>query len=278
MDFGRFQTTDDARMNQDRIVTSTQQSPLKFALVADGHGNDACVQYVADAIPRLVAEAAVRGFSPRQALEYAFQTCHVEFDRDVNESRAKSGAVAIAALVNNYVVTLANAGDCRCVMSAKDGCVVQVTVDHNAESIHERNRVESLGGRVAFVRGVWRVSGRLSPTRAFGDLSVRIREDGAILDCIRPVPDMFEFQPEPTDADGFRFAVLGSDGLFDKMTNDEIGELVQQGLRTNLTAQAISRALVSHASKRTNDDVSCVVLVWPNERPAPNQIDALDLY
>ena len=50
----------------------------------------------------------------------------------------------------------ANAGDCRAVL-CRDGRALRLSRDHKPELPEERQRIEEAGGRVANVRGTWRV-------------------------------------------------------------------------------------------------------------------------
>ena len=54
-----------------------------------------------------------------------------------------SGTCCVTALIRGYVMVVANAGDCRAVLS-RDGTAEALTCDHRLDREDERQRVEDL--------------------------------------------------------------------------------------------------------------------------------------
>ena len=68
--------------------------------------------------------------------------------------------------------------------------------------------------------GPYRVfPGRLSVCRTFGDAEAKIPSLGGIQDCVTCQPDIV-FEPNCSNA--FDYILIGSDGIFDKLKNDQI--------------------------------------------------------
>ena len=70
-----------------------------------------------------------------------------------------------------------------------------------------------------YIQWPWRVQpGRLSVSRAFGDAEAKMISCGGNPNCIIAVPEIKCFKiTEVCD-----FIILGSDGIFDKLTNREV--------------------------------------------------------
>lgn len=262
---GLSSSLDPKRSNQDRIVCTKIDPERQMFLVIDGHGGVECVDFVSSAIPRSVVEAIVEKHAPQEvALMESFLKTSQAYDwaTPMTPECARAGAVALALIVSeNDRCVLANAGDCRCVYSLANGGIAQVNSEHRVSNAQERARVEALGGTISNVRGTYRVSGTLMPSRTFGDVRVRTSDDGVVGNFIDPIPDVVEFRPE-RNADGVAFVVIGSDGLWDGFSNEEACTRMTKLVNEGESAQSIAKQLCLVAMRRTLDDVSCVVLIW----------------
>jgi len=123
-----------------------------------------------------------------------------------------------------------NVGDSRAIL-CRDGIAIPLTSDHKPNTPSEKQRIESLGGRVTWCgpvdphtnlpisdRGVYRMNGNLAVSRAIGDRSERpcasASVDVKVIDIMR--------------ANGDDFIVLGSDGLWDVMKNQDVVDFIQE--------------------------------------------------
>ncbi|EFJ39763.1 hypothetical protein VOLCADRAFT_35338, partial [Volvox carteri f. nagariensis] len=66
------------------------------------------------------------------------------------------GTTALVSVQVGPKLYTANTGDCRAVL-CRGGRAVRLSRDHKPELPEERTRIEAAGGRVANVRGTWRV-------------------------------------------------------------------------------------------------------------------------
>lgn len=76
---------------------------------------------------------------------------------------SESGCTALVALIKDKKIYVANAGDCRCVVS-KNGEAIELSLDHKPENDIELKRIENAGGRVS----AGRVNDGLNLSRALG--------------------------------------------------------------------------------------------------------------
>lgn len=116
--------------------------------------------------------------------------------------------------MNDDDLVVSNAGDCRAVIS-KGGVAEAVTSDHRPSREDEKNRIESNGGYVDCIRGIWRLQGTLAVSRGLGDSHLK---HWVIAD---PETTVLKIDSE------CEFLILASDGLWDKVSNQEAVDTVR---------------------------------------------------
>ena len=142
-------------------------------------------------------------------------------------------------------------GDSRALFSEKKGKkIVAVTEDHKPNNITERNRIikngghvyqsktvisgaenENLNGQILF--GPYRVlPGRLSVSRTIGDIEAKSEKFGGNHNVIIWEPDIFVYDLNKTNID---FFIMGCDGIFDQISNEEIMDCAWMILNNNTT-------------------------------------------
>lgn len=213
--------------------------------VFDGHGGQECSEFVANHFLGALFRAwANEEATPDSALVHAFEDVDLAFLRDTRISE-ESGCTAITALLIGRKLLVANAGDCRCILSRKNGTVVALSKDHVATDSTERSRVEARGGYVSMTG---RVQGRLMVSRAIGD---------------RPVKRYISSTPEVTTtdiSDDDDFIILASDGLWDVVSSQEAATLVRSTVRVpDLAAKRLALKAIELGS---DDNVSVIVVFF----------------
>ncbi|GLE03168.1 hypothetical protein PINS_up012047 [Pythium insidiosum] len=230
-------------------------APVFFCGCYDGHGGEEAVEYVQRNLYRnikrelvetscSIQDAIVAGFQ-RTDQDFHRRSCH-EFEKGA-WSACSVGACAVMALVIDRKLYVASCGDCRAIMAFRepDGSlsVEQITWDHSANDAREQERLRLLyPDDYDIVRELGRhnfyVKGRLQPTRSLGDTYMKVRDVNKApmprglrirgnfsRPYISAIPDVFEVDlgermPE--------FVVLGSDGLYGELSNEEIADLVDR--------------------------------------------------
>jgi serine/threonine protein phosphatase PrpC len=234
-------------------------------VVIDGHGGSQTAVFLERELPLVIRKLCLErahlletNLRPREewakVMREAFQTCSDEWDRSAQTHQEKrAGAVTTMILVCGIHCLVAHVGDGKVVASSGDN-YKELTTDHRADNPRERVRIESCGGTVVNNR----VRGVLAPSRAFGDLLVRTDAQGNVNNMIiRPEPDLLPF-----DVSCPGFVVVATDGLFDVIASEVIVTAVTLFLAGNSDATAAARYLAEHAAKRTDDDVSVIVIMW----------------
>lgn len=136
------------------------------------------------------------------------------------------GSTCIALMLRDKKVYCANCGDSRAVLS-RLGVAETLSVDHKPAMASEWTRIVAAGGWVAGNR----VNGNLALSRALGDF----RYKGNTLlapeeQIISAMPDVSEYELKLGDGGADEFIVIGCDGIWDVMTNQEVISFVRYRL------------------------------------------------
>ena len=157
-----------------------------------------------------------------------------------------SGTTAVVAVINGDRVIAANVGDSRALLIS-DNALTQLSYDHVAADASEQQRVESSGGYVMPVGGMLRVQGTLAITRGLGSPSYK--------QFIIPDPHVYSFRLCSQD----QFLVLATDGLYMRMTNEEVRDLLLHNL--TLPLDQLASLLTDAAIERGSPDNVTVTIV-----------------
>mmetsp|Transcript_61698 Transcript_61698/g.121968 ORF Transcript_61698/g.121968 Transcript_61698/m.121968 type:complete len:322 (-) Transcript_61698:540-1505(-) len=139
-------------------------------------------------------------------------------------SHIEAGATAVVAALRGSTLYVANAGDSRAVICRR-GKAVPLSTDHKPALASEARRIDQAGG---FVTPQGRINGNLNLSRALGDL--KYKGDMAIgrhAQIITAQPDITIHNIDKGD----EFLVLGCDGIWDCMTNQQVVDFVRERIR-----------------------------------------------
>lgn len=183
------------------------------------------------------------------ALVKTFEHLHRELPQ---EYAGNQGTTALVALVGSHDAWIANTGDSRCIMNDMTNAV-QITKDHKPNEKSELERIAAAGGQVTLVRGdVPRVQGQLAVSRAIGDKNLN--------PFLIPLPDVYHVIFKQTND----FLILGSDGLYDGMSNKEIIDTLLEKFRHPLSVPVrINTSLdriVGLAADGSFDNITIIII------------------
>ncbi|KAG9136740.1 hypothetical protein Leryth_004515 [Lithospermum erythrorhizon] len=241
--------------------------PSAFYAVFDGHGGANAASFLKnnamrfffeyDALPEIstVSDSFVKELEGchRRAFLLADQALAEECSVD-----SYCGTTAITCLVLGRHLLVSNAGDCRAVLCRK-GVAVQMSQDHRPTCLLEKKRVEDLGGFIEYGY----LNGELAVTRALGDWYMKDPSGSASPLTAEPEVNQILL----TDDD--EFLIIGCDGIWDVMTNQDAISIVRQELRMHNDPQECARELVRQALIRdTSDNLTAIVVCFnaPDER------------
>ncbi|TQD91165.1 hypothetical protein C1H46_023248 [Malus baccata] len=183
-----------------------------FFGVFDGHGGAKAAEFAAKNLNKNIADR-LRGGSEEEIVE-AVKDGYLTTDVEFLKGDVSGGACCVTALIQKGNLVVSNAGDCRAVMS-RGGVAEALTSDHHPSRMDERERIETTGGYVDCCRGVWRIQGSLAVSRSIGDRQLK---EWVIAE---PETKVLKINPE------CEFLMLASDGLWDKVTNQEAVDIVR---------------------------------------------------
>ncbi|KAI3470898.1 hypothetical protein Pfo_027561 [Paulownia fortunei] len=222
-------------------------SKQAFFGVFDGHGGAGAAEFAAKNLEKNVMnEVSKRSGGIEEAVKEGYITTDSEFLR----GDIRGGTCCVTALIHKGDLVVSNAGDCRAVM-CRGGVAEALTVDHKPSLDDERERIESLGGYVDCCHGVWRVHGSLAVSRAIGDRHLKKWVTA------EPATRVFKIRPE------CEFLILASDGLWDKVSNQEAVDVVRSLCVSVDKPEAFSacKKLVDLSLTRGSaDDISIMVI------------------
>lgn len=178
------------------------------------------------------------------------------------EPKAKTmGSTALVVIAyehkGNRMLKVVNLGDSRAVACNHYKISQPLTRDHKPDTPDERQRIAAAGGKIEYSkRDDPRING-LSVSRVFGDL-----------DCehISSEPECFDYR-----TDGMPFVIMGCDGLWDVMSDQDavnfvLGCMADTKVTGNLSGKSsrnIAQRLAEHALERgSQDNVSVIILFF----------------
>ncbi|GFR47851.1 hypothetical protein Agub_g9634 [Astrephomene gubernaculifera] len=255
----------------DHAARSAQEGVLA-AVAGDGE----LLDYLADSLQQPGVSPG-----PLAAVTAALRRTFRDMDERIcAEAEARKlphdGTTALLSLQVGPKLFTANAGDCRALL-CRDGAATRLSRDHSPDLPTERRRIEAASGRVACVRGTWRVvlpvgdgsSAKVcAVSRGFGD-----RDFKSPARLISPDPEVSAVQLAPRRD---TFLLHASDGLWCCVGDQEAVERVQRvvdkfSVMTSLAtrkqhaaaAKAAAQELVQLARDRGSlDDITVIVTLF----------------
>lgn len=221
-----------------------------FYGVFDGHGGSRAADFCVRRLVALLEGHPEFTTNPHKALVNAFVGTDNEFLEQARRHKWDDGTTACGALFFGDRIMVANAGDSRAIVVQRHGKVVPLSLDHKPNRSDEKERIKKCGGSV-FLVGVWRVEGILAVSRAIGDRVLKR--------YVTAEPDIADWHLTASD----RFLVIGSDGLWDVMSNEEVGDLIHKLPHP----QEAARVLVECAYGRgSTDNITALVVDLTSRR------------
>ena len=167
-----------------------------------------------------------------------------------------AGSTALVMIKNDYMMYVANVGDSRAVINNGQDAV-SITTDHKPDTDKEKQRIVKDGGFVVYDPvGIPRVNGTLAMSRAVGDFYLH--------PFVSWVPDIFTVKLGKSNT----FVVAASDGLWDVLSNQQVVDMVNSGLKQNdlnidpkKTLNIITRKLLKEARIRGSGDNTTILLL-----------------
>lgn len=236
---------------------------VSFYGVFDGHGGEGASQFVRDNLPRIIVNDANFPLELEQVVTRSFMETDAAFARSCAlESGLSSGTTALTAMIFGRSLLVANAGDCRAILSRR-GLAFEMSKDHRPCYEKERLRIESLGG---FVEDEY-LNGHIAVTRAIGNWHIQgLKEMGEHLGPLSAEPELKLVTLTKED----EFLIIGSDGIWDVFRNQNAVDFVRRRLQEHNDVKRCCKEMVEEAMKRGALDNLTVVIVCFQADPPPH--------
>lgn len=238
---------------------------ISFFGVFDGHGGKDAAHFVRDNLPRLIVEDAEFPLKLEKVVARSFVQTDAAFAKKCSlQSTLSSGTTALTAMIFGRSLLVANAGDCRAVLS-RLGTAVEMSKDHRPCCSRERKRVESLGGYI----DDGYLNGQLGVTRALGDWHIEgMKENNDQAGPLSAEPELKLITLTKED----EFLIIGSDGIWDVFTSQNAVDFTRRRLQEHNDVKLCCREMVEEAIKRgAVDNLTIVIVCFHSELP-PNVV------
>jgi len=157
---------------------NTEMNKINFFGVFDGHGGKKVSHYLRNNLPNFFTTKFKKNiFLKNDAFTKYTNQVYDLLQNNLKDKHPRAveycGSTACVGVHinddNKQYLWIINVGDSRAILCNKDGIPIQLSTDHKPNSVEEKKRIESLGGKITFDGVDWRVKD-LSLSRAFGDL------------------------------------------------------------------------------------------------------------
>jgi serine/threonine protein phosphatase PrpC len=260
------------KVNQDRAMIIHELFGNKeqacFA-VFDGHGmhGDDSSSFLANNLPKIIEKNKNFAKDPKKGL---IDACD-EITKLLKSSQVNctfSGSTGVIVYMDMHKIYCANVGDSRAVLGREINnkiLSIPLSFDHKPDNPNEKQRIEKKNGRVESCKGsmgenigparVWLKNQDmpgLAMSRSFGD-------DIATSVGVNSEPEIIVH--DRTDKD--KFIILGSDGIWEFISNDEMANIVYE---FNNDANKACKAIVKESTKKWQmeedviDDITVIVI------------------
>ncbi|TPX57766.1 hypothetical protein PhCBS80983_g03587 [Powellomyces hirtus] len=267
-DIGRRSSQQDDSLIQSGIFPHKPNSHL--FVILDGHGQDGAkvASFAKRTFLESVIEFEVRiAADPVKALKEIFNIVHEKIANNQAIDSYMSGSTASLALIVGTTLMVAHVGDSRIVLgrASESGSIdiKQLTTDHNCDQEAELARVSAAGARVEkliidnqpdgplrIFKGTLPYPG-LVVTRALGDtVATRL---GILSD-----PEVAIIQLTAAD----RFLIMGTDGVWDGVTYEEILDAVATCPDPADASKRITEASLAGMDKQNLDDNTTNIVIY----------------
>ncbi|PRP80226.1 hypothetical protein PROFUN_12112 [Planoprotostelium fungivorum] len=223
----------------------------EFVGVYDGHGGSEASHFAAQRLHEAVEEELNNSGSAKRSLKAAYLTTNEK----MKEAGIRGGTTAISALFLGNKFYVANAGDCRAVVSTQ-GKAVRCSTDHKPGLASEYSRITKMGGKITTAVDRWgnvlaRVCGVLSVARALGDFSLQ--------PYVTPEPEVIG--PILLDSEKkVEFLIMACDGVWDRVGDQEAVDLIANLYDPEKAAKTLRDYALSRGSE---DNITAVVMRFP---------------
>ena len=246
----------------------------------DGHGGNGTCDFLRDNLHKFIINDKNFPINPQRAIANGYIHAEKIFLKNFGLKGDFSGSCAIIILIVENRVFIANVGDSRAILSAKNGQKFYVlSKDHRPGEESEYKRILEAGGKIykteyeyeknnnnknISLMGPLRVlPGKLSVSRTIGDIEAKNPKYGGNPNVIISMPEIKYFDNNNKND----FILIGCDGIFEKLKNKEIIEKIWKEINKNnfpdihhLSGFCVESLISECLKKDSNDNLTAIML------------------
>ncbi len=283
------------KVNQDAYFIQENLANIPYLTlfgVMDGHGKQGHLlnSFLSQRIPQIIEEKLKSFISDQEhgdndwslnemgnILIESYEEVNEEARLDPNVPAGRSGTTCVSCIFDtrNGILLVANVGDSRAIIGLQDDndkkwiAIEPLTIETTTKLEMERERIELGEGRIDSNGNVWYGPVGIAMTRCLGN--VAMHRAGVIHTPIITTINIDEFvlKYQCTGADYSCLILLGTDGIFDVLSNEKVLDIVENEFQKTGSLQSSSDSLVVESKKRWQadlpfevkvDDTTCAIL------------------
>jgi protein phosphatase 2C family protein 2/3 len=232
---------------------------MKFYGIYDGHGGNEISKYLKENLSKFFIDNnnyVGYKFLDKNHIYNIYDCIQNKLIEFVLASK-KAGSTALIAIIFDKKLKIINLGDCRAVLCNYNNIGIPLSKDHKPTSYEEFKRITNMGGNIIQNdNDEPRING-MAVSRSFGDLDAK--------PYISHRPDIYEYKINKD-----KFIILGCDGVWDVLSNQEAVDFVLNKLddieiNQNYTTRCknnIAYLLGKYAIERGSQDNISIIIIF----------------
>jgi protein phosphatase 2C len=234
-------------------------SNINFYGVFDGHGGAYISEFLMNNLYKYFIKKKVKYPVSKKYIVDSYDQLQNHLKKTKLSYRQGSTALSVIHYkhLEKEFINIVNVGDSRAVVCNKDNFAIPLSKDHKPNQPEEKTRLKILNAPVTMDSyGDWRVK-QLSVSRSFGDYDT--------FPFVTHRPDIFNYRLYND-----KFIILGCDGLWDCITNqDAVDYVLNNCYQSNLKQRIIDHGniadeLAKEAIRKGSTDNVTVIIVFLN--------------
>ena len=198
-----------------------------FFAIYDGHSGKGCANFLKENLHNYIFNDPNFPFKVKKTINTAFRKADDIFLTEAEEKGDVSGSCALIVLIIGEKCIIANTGNAHAVVSFYKGTKLKSIISiHNPEEENENKRIINAGGTIyhdyiinekgeTVIYGAARLSpGKLTVSRAFGDLDAKIEKYGGNPNVLIVDPEIKSFKISHE----LDFLMLATDSIFENLS------------------------------------------------------------
>lgn len=238
------------------FLNGSDDDSIAYFGIFDGHNGSLVSKACSERLHNvLISLPSYKEGDYKTALIEAF----VSLDESFIKEKVHDGSAALVILItNNKMIYVANAGDCRAVLSLQSGKAIPLSEDHKPNLPREVDRIRKAGSIVSYTSpDDPRLNGVFSLSRSFGDIDHKRNDLPPHERAMSAYPDIL-FR-KLSDAD--EFVLIACDGIWAVMENEEVISLARSKLSKKMPLDKVCEAVMHQCLEKKSLDNMSVIIV-----------------